>query len=315
MPTTVTTVGEYAFQNCSATISYSYNAKTSFWNGTDISEALVGSGTEADPYQINSAADLAYLASSVNAGNTYEGLYFVLNVNVNLNTKSWTPIGTKANPFAGIFDGNGNKIYNLSVTIDVANAGLFGYVSGTIKNLGIESGTVAPVATAASIYVGSLVGYLTGIVENCYSRATVSPSITNIIYAGGLIGYVDASATVKNSYASGKVSATSSSAFAYAGGLVGANKGTIEASLAFGNVTAKGQNDTYSRNGGFVATNDGTLTDCYRCDTQVLTQNTTVGSAYCDEGVVDSYDNMILYAQNNWDSAIWEYELKYPSYK
>jgi hypothetical protein len=163
--------------------------------------------------------------------------------------------------------------------------------------------------------VGPLAAYLTGTVENCYSQAAVSTSITNIIYASGLIGHVDAAATVKDSYASGRVSAVSSSGFAYAGGFVGANKGTIEGCLAFGNVTAQGSNETYSRNGGFAAKNDGTLTECYRSETQVLTKYTTAGSAYCEDGTVDSYANMIAYAQSNWAYSVWEYDLKYPNHK
>jgi hypothetical protein len=315
LPSTVTSTGTNSFYGCTATVSYTYTATTSIWNGTDVSTSFTGSGTSSDPYQINSAADLAYLASSVNAGESYAGKYFVLNTNINLNTLSWTPIGTKNKPFAGTFDGNSKKVYNLSVTMDTAYAGLFGYVSGTVKNLGVFSGTLAPASKAGTTYVGPLVAYLTGTVENCYSQAAVSTSITNIVYAGGLVGHVDSAATVKDSYASGHISAVSSSGFAYAGGLVGANKGTIDGCLAFGNVTAKGSNDTYSRNGGFVANNSGTLTECYRSETQKLVQYTTTGSAYCEDGTSDSYSNMIAYAQTNWASSVWEYDLKYPNHK
>ncbi len=239
----------------------------------------------------------------------------MLNVDINLNSKSWTPIGTKSAPFAGTFDGNGKKIYNLSVTTDVANAGLFGYVSGTITDLGIVSGTISPASTSASTYVGGLVGYLTGTVENCYSNATINVSTVNTTYVGGLIGHIDTSSTVKDSYASGNVTVTTTSGFAYAGGFAGMNKGALEGSIAFGNVTAKGSDESHSRNGGFVATNDGTLTECFRSETQVLTKYTTAGSAYCDDGTVDSYSNMITYAQSNWDSAVWEYTLKFPTFK
>ena len=315
LPSNVTSTGANSFYGCTATVSYTYNATASIWNGADVSSSFAGCGTSVDPYQINSAADLAYLASSVNAGESYAGKYFVLNTNINLNSKSWTPIGAKNTAFSGTFDGNGKKIYNISVTMNTAYAGLFGNVSGTIKNLGIISGSLAPASQAGTTYVGPLVAYLTGNVENCYSQAAVTANITNIIYAGGLIGHVDTTATVKDSYASGHISAISSSAFAYAGGFVGANKGAIEGCLAFGDVTAKGSNDTYSRNGGFAANNDGTLTECYRNESQILTKYTTAGDAYCDDGTVDSYSDMISYAQTNWSSLIWEYDLKYPNHK
>ena len=313
IPAAVTSIGEYAFQNCSATVNQTYIPTLSHWNGTDINTSFLGSGTEEDPYRIYSAADLAYLAKSVNEGTNYAGKYFVLMVDINLNNKSWTPIGIST-AFAGTFDGNGKKIYNLSVTMNVPSAGLFGYVSGTIKELGIVSGTIAPASSSASTYVGGLVGYLTGTVENCYSCANLNVSTANTIYAGGLIGYVD-TATVENSYASGNVTVTSTNGFAYAGGFVGMNKGTILCSLAFGDVTAIGQSESYSRNGGFVANNPGILTHCYRSDTQILTKKNTVGSAYCEDGTIDSIADMIAYAQTNWDSSLWEYELKYPTHK
>ena len=315
LPSTVISIGDYAFQNCNATVSQTYIPTLSYWNGTNISTALLGEGTEINPYQINSAADLAYLSNSVNGGERYEGKYFVLNVNINLNSKEWTSIGTKANPFAGIFNGNCKKITNLSITSDTAYAGLFGYVSGTIKNLAIESGTVAPKSTAASSYAGALVGYLAGTVENCYSNANITISTTNIVYAGGLIGFVDGTAKVTDSYALGNVSVTTTSGFAYAGGFVGSNKGMIENCLAFGNVTAKGQSDSYSRNGGFVATNSGMLTNCSRNNEQVLIKYTATGAAYCEDGILASVEEMIAYAQTNWDSTIWEYKLTYPSLK
>ena len=90
---------------------------------------------------------------------------------------------------------------------------------------------------------------------------------------------------------------------------------TIEGCLAFGNVTARGQNDNYSKNGGFAVTNSGTLTECYRSESQILTKYTTVGNAHSNDGVVKSDADMISYAKTNWSSSIWEYELKYPSHK
>lgn len=263
------------------------------------------------PEKIDCMIDLFCGGATVGLNTNAKKVIFV----DNNEKKMWAPIGTKTNPFAGTFDGNGKKIYNLSVSIDVANAGLFGYVSGTIKQLGIVSGTISPASTSASTYVGSLVGYLTGSIENCYSRATVNVSTVNITYAGGLIGGVDSTATVKDSYAFGNVTVTTTSSFAYAGGFVGMNKGTIEGSLAFGNVKSYGQTDTYSRNGGFVAKNDGILTECYRSELQILTQYTTVGAAYCDDGTIETYSHMISYAQSNWNSEIWGYDLKYPSHK
>ena len=312
------TEGDYAYQNCAATVNKTYVPKLSVWDGSSESTSLSGEGTEETPYQINSAADLAYLASSVNSGESYEGKYFVLNVNVNLNNYSWTPIGTAATPFAGIFDGNGKKIIDVYInTSSSTYLGLFGYVSGTVKDLGIASGTITLTSSSANSYVGGLVGYLSGTVENCYSNATVSGSATQSVYVGGLVGYVNTGATVNNSYATGNATSTSTSnVFVYAGGLAGYNKGTITGSLAFGNVTANGYKDAQSRNGGLVGRNDdGTITGCYRSEDQVLTKYHATDNAYCTDGTEASYSDMMEYAEENWDSDVWSFDLKYPTHK
>lgn len=75
------------------------------WNG-GASEAFEGSGSKNDPYLINTAEDLALLASSVRNGNTYAGKYFKLTRSLRLNDtasfdtwnqtppqRKWTPIG------------------------------------------------------------------------------------------------------------------------------------------------------------------------------------------------------------------------------
>ncbi len=43
-----------------------------------------GSGTETDPYEISTAADLQQLATDVNGGNTYSGSYFKVTANIDL---------------------------------------------------------------------------------------------------------------------------------------------------------------------------------------------------------------------------------------
>ena len=55
------------------------------WDGSIATAFAGGTGTESDPYQIANGAQLAYLASSVNSGETYTGKYFVLTANIDLN--------------------------------------------------------------------------------------------------------------------------------------------------------------------------------------------------------------------------------------
>ena len=91
-----------------------------------------GSGTSSDPYLIESAANLAYLATSVNSGTTYSGKYFKQTVDIDLDAIGWTPIGTSSYTFQGTYNGNHKRIKNLSIYVNGASPvhiGLFGYVS------------------------------------------------------------------------------------------------------------------------------------------------------------------------------------------
>ena len=87
------------------------------WDGSIATAFAGGSGTGNDPYQIADGAQLAYLANSVNGGESYADTYFVLTANIDLGNKDWTPIansfsdallgGSNYRVFAGNFDGNG----------------------------------------------------------------------------------------------------------------------------------------------------------------------------------------------------------------
>ena len=109
--------------------------------------------------------------------------HYVLCCDLDLKGAEWTPIGTSDAPFTGTFDGNGATISGLSVTkcTDGA-AGLFGYVGtqGKIRNLRV-AGAVDVDATGSAnnlAYVGGIVGYNKGLIENCMNLVTVNGKIT-----------------------------------------------------------------------------------------------------------------------------------------
>lgn len=164
------------------------------FNGTP--DLITGSGTETDPYQINTAAGLKWFRDKVNNAKTKEEtkICAVLTANIDLKNEEWTPIGigngTENNgatidfPYSGTFDGNGHTISGLNVNYGDKNGGLFCYVkSATIKNL-----TVAGSVTYSSgdgIAYGGIVGCAdSSTIENCTNRCTV----TGRWYAGGIVG-------------------------------------------------------------------------------------------------------------------------------
>lgn len=124
---------------------------------------LSGAGTSNSPYLIRTESDLLELSKSTDA--SFLSAYFQLQNDITLTTDNWSPIGINTStPFKGTFDGNGHKINNVSIPENsYSYAGLFGVVTGTIKNLGVSS-DIAGCSTA-----GALAGYVNeGTVEYCY---------------------------------------------------------------------------------------------------------------------------------------------------
>ena len=81
------------------------------WDGSVASKFSDGSGTAEDPYRIRSAAELAYLAETVNSGKeTYSGKTVALAQDIDLNQIEWKPIGDGIHAFMGNFNGNGHTI-------------------------------------------------------------------------------------------------------------------------------------------------------------------------------------------------------------
>lgn len=60
------------------------------WNGPVAKGFAAGSGTEADPYIIRTAEELAYFAKAVNGGDTFSGKYVRLDADITLNDEDFT---------------------------------------------------------------------------------------------------------------------------------------------------------------------------------------------------------------------------------
>ena len=111
------------------------------WEKYAASQFAGGSGTMANPYFITNAAELAYLAKSVNSGNNYSGKYIKLADDIDLSNKEWIPIGNSvARPFSGTFMGCGYTISGLTITSTSSTApvGLFGVNYGRVADVNIQ---------------------------------------------------------------------------------------------------------------------------------------------------------------------------------
>ncbi len=218
-----------------------------------VSPALDGSGTETDPYRIQDAAQLRIFADAVNGANGAPNTKIcgVLTQNINLSSVcgsdigSWTPIGTSANPYKGIFDGGSFSVSGLYYQKPgTSYAGLFGSNAGIIKNLGVAGGSVS-----AGSYAGGLCGINKGTITGCYSTATVSGDK----YTGGVCGCNDTGATVRICYNTGTINGSK-----YVGGICGYNKSTTSDCYNTGTV-----NGSSTSIGGICGYNKKLVAGCF----------------------------------------------------
>lgn len=202
------------------------------WDGTAIADGFAaGEGTQDNPFQIETAAELAYFAKNVNAGNWYDGEYIVLKNDLDLNNQEWTPIGNARKPFKGNFDGNNHTVTGMKISGALDCVGLFGgctrhNVYSAIKNITVKNSDIH-----GEKFVGAIVGRAEEInIENCRSIGNTINGETNV---GGICGKI-------GGYSGGKVSQCYNSSKVTGGGRVGgiAGMGSIaENCLNTGEIT------------------------------------------------------------------------------
>ncbi|HPS02883.1 MAG TPA: GLUG motif-containing protein, partial [Candidatus Sumerlaeota bacterium] len=175
-------------------------------------------------YEIRTLSELQSMATG-----DLKGYYTLMNDIDASDTANWNDEGTTEglregfrpigkdqdyyNSFQGVFDGNGKKIFGLTINRPREDGvGLFGSVSpvGQIKNLTLEGGSVT-----GNNRVGGMIGYSGGgatRVTDCATSMTVMGNGT----VGGLIGNIS-SAEITGCIAHGPVTGGAG----YAGGLIG----------------------------------------------------------------------------------------------
>jgi hypothetical protein len=173
-----------------------------------------GSGTAADPYLIYTDEQMNAICANSSDWDKHFKLMADIDL-VNYTGAAFNIIGYFASyddnkPFTGVFDGNDCTISNFTCTSYNSNyIGLFGYVTGVIKNLGL----IKPHIEAGTGYdVGSLAGHLeNGTITDCYAKAA---SVSGGNTVGGLVGFN--AGRIVNCYSSGMVWGDR-----FVGGLVG----------------------------------------------------------------------------------------------
>ena len=229
--------------------------------------SFLGKGTEADPYQISTSADLTQVYR--------KGYYKLMNdidltsyINQFSPTEGWESIGRDGSETIH-FDGNGHKITGLWCNSTRDNTGLFScFANGEIKNLTVETAKNKQVKGGKNtgIIIGKMIN---GTIENC----VVSGSVADGTPVGGIVGLMDNGNISK---CQANVTINTTGATSYVGGIVGEiTGGEIDQCFTQGTLTATGS-ESYAA--GLVGKNSATVTNCYN--------NATITSSYNAAGIV-----------------------------
>ena len=228
-----------------------------------------GDGSVDKPYEISTAAELAWFRDYVNNESQYVSATLTEDIDLsefchaadaatNTEELSWDPIGN-GRMYCGTFDGNGKTIRNLYINTTYIFRGFFGYANGgSIKNItfdnakvkntnkfgtgiltgGFEKCTIENIKILANCSVegtentGGIAGTGAGNISNCENRAMVNG--TNNV--GGIVGS-SYDNTISSCANYGAVTGTE-----YAGGIVGYfGSGTMQNSANYGDISGVDQ--------------------------------------------------------------------------
>ena len=229
-----------------------------------------GNGSVDNPYEISTAAELAWFRDYVNNESQYASATLTDDIDLsefchaadaatNTEELSWDPIGN-GRMYCGTFDGNGKTIRNLYINTTYIYRGFFGYANGgSIKNItfdnakvkntnkfgtgiltgGFENCTIENIKILANCSVegtentGGIAGAGAGYISNCENRAKVNG--TNKV--GGIVGS-SYNNTISSCANYGAVTGTE-----YAvGGIVGYfGTGTMQNSANYGDISGVAQ--------------------------------------------------------------------------
>ena len=271
--------------------------------GGTFNTAITGSGTEIDPYQISTAAQLKLFRDIVNGtgGQTQNaGAHAKLMNDIVLNdgtfdengtytpgasgkaAEKWTPIAYSGlfNEhttlyYTGTFDGQGHTIKGLYVSVsDAPNMeaevclGLF----STAKKAVIRNVTVTGYVFGFAGNLGGIVGYLSdGTIENCANYCTVKSTLAATegpSYVGGIAGAIDERSVIRDCYNTGTITVVEYREWNMTGGVVGYNDSAVSNCYNAGKVAGSGNynGEIAGFNAGDENGNPSTVSNCYYLD-------------------------------------------------
>lgn len=258
-----------------------------------------GDGSEGDPYQISSGAELGYLSYMTANGNYYENQYFIQTSHIDLSGYYWDPIDN----FRGHYNGQNYEITHLTTPPIVAGSmdeeawmasgseanskqGLFGdqtyyyryspNLEVTIENIILKDSTIYATEVGGGIVASVGYDYVNYTINNCINYADV---ICYGYSVGGVVGEACSSmsagtGTINNCKNYGDIVLVSTKdAESRAGGVIGngERRASVYNSENHGSITASFiVNTDGSYNGSYYASSssaggvigEGSVTNC-----------------------------------------------------
>ena len=260
-----------------------------------------------EKFVITSVGDLQAFADAVNKGD-YDGktdAVVTLDADLDLAGIAWIPMGDTSHDFAGTFDGQGHTISNLTIgTADAPItgelAGLFGVVEGTVKNLFLDE---VSVNANVGYYVGGLVAYAVGPIENCHITKLDMDAVASGV--GGLIGYATSGNSIYGCSVSGEIAVKSGCQGV--GGFIGSMGKNAQITYSGATVSVTAPKERSTNAGGFIGRGNGEraaraiVKNCY-------SKGAVTGGAYAGgfTGSMAGMDIQNCYATGNVTDAFVE---------
>ena len=264
-----TSSGKAAAEPVKASVTFEANTSGAAREGVITVKTLKGASAQIKVSQdnftgqlktrgISTAEDLVAFAHAVNEGTTLtpflvDGAVKILNDIDASSIKDWTPAGTQTNPFSGVFDGNGYTIKNIKWSVDLSkypDAGIIGYAKNaniTGLKVGAEGDVFTLAGTASAVNAGAVAGRLDG------GSITSCTNNLQLLYDGSATG-----------------------ANVCVAGICGRSNAEVSGSTNKGNVISK----VVSRAAGFVAYNEGTVSECINRGCILAEKSGEIGPAW-----------------------------------
>ena len=222
-----------------------------------------GDGTAEKPYEITTAAELAWFRDWVNTcevGNSHHDACAKLMADIDMSSLchpaddskgvaelSWSPISNTTAPiftWRGQFDGNGKTISNLYINATSEYQGLFGYglsndenIKGVIKNLTLANVNVKNTAGCTGALIGGADNF--EITQVVISSGTVEGEISVV---GGICGEADTESKFLSCENRAQIKSQTDNTNNIGGICGNVNSSHIEKCANYGNINSQGVN-------------------------------------------------------------------------